>query len=307
MKYLIASFLFFTIMASSIAQQTFPLYPHNIPNSKPSANEEKTEVRDGITIVSKISVPTLTVFTPDRQKANGTAVIIFPGGGYWVNASGHEGNDVAKKLNEMGITAFVVKYRIPNDATMINREIGPLQDAQQAIKTVRMGAGKWNVNPGRIGIMGFSAGGHLASTAGTHFNNPVIENKENVSLRPDFMILVYAVISFQDSMVHLGSREQLIGKSPVKDKIDLYSNELQVNGNTPPTFLVHASDDDAVKVENSILFYQHLLQYKIPAELHIYQGGGHGFGLNNKTTTDKWIERCKSWMEGNGWLKKSAN
>ena len=304
MKYILALFFNSIIMAISFAQKTIPLYNNGIPNSKPSPNEEKTVTENGILIVSKISVPTLTIFLPPKEKANGTAVIICPGGGYGINAIGHEGYDVAKVFNQMGVAAFVVKYRIPNEATMINKEIGPLQDAQEAIKIVRMRAGEWNLNNNRIGIMGFSAGGHLASTAGTHFNNAVIDNKENTNLRPDFMILIYPVISFRDSIGHMGSRNNLIGKEAAKDKIDFYSNELQVNEKTPPTFLVHASDDDGVNPNNSVVFYQALIKNKVPAELHIYQNGGHGFGLKNKTTNDKWIERCKNWMAANGWLKK---
>ena len=210
---------------------------------------------------------------------------------------------MARKFNEMGVAAFVLKYRIPNDATMINREIGPLQDAQQAIRMVRQRASEWKVKPNRIGIMGFSAGGHLASTAGTHFNNAVIENPGGVSLRPDFLILIYPVISFQDSIGHIGSRDQLIGKKPTAEKINFYSNELQVTKNTPPTFLVHASDDKGVKSENSIVFYQNLIKNKVPAEMHLYQGGGHGFGLNNKTTKDLWMDRCEAWLSMNDWLK----
>jgi len=292
----------FLIPFMTDAQQAFPLYPDKIPNSKPTPDEEKTIV-DGITRVSNISRPTLSVFLPAKGKANGTAVIIFPGGGYWINAIAHEGFDVAKKLNEMGVTAFVVKYRIPNDATMDNREIGLLQDAQQAINIVRQRAAEWALKPDRIGIMGFSAGGHLASTAGTHFKTAVIPGAANSNLRPDFMILIYPVISFQDSVTHLGSRDQLIGKQPPIEKITLYSNELQVTSETPPTFLVHASDDKAVKADNSILFYEALLHHRVPAELHIYQSGGHGFGLVNKTTDDQWIERLRNWMRANGWLK----
>jgi acetyl esterase/lipase len=302
MKYILALFLSLNLMVISSAQKTIPLY-NTIPNSKPSPNEEKTVTENGILIVSKISIPTLTIFLPPKEKANGTAVIICPGGGYAVNAIGHEGYDVAKTFNKMGIAAFVLKYRIPNDAIMINKEIGPLQDAQQAIKIVRMHAAEWNLDSNRIGIMGFSAGGHLASTAGTHFNNAVIDNKENTNLRPDFMILIYPVISFQDSIGHIGSRDNLIGKDATKDKIDFYSNELQVNEKTPSTFLVHASDDDGVNPNNSVVFYQALIANKIPAELHIYQNGGHGFGMNNKTTNDKWMERCKNWMDANRWLK----
>jgi len=254
--------------------------------------------------VSKITKPTLTIFLATKEIANGTAVIIYPGGGYRINAIEHEGMDVAKKFNEMGISAFVLKYRIPNDATMEKKEVGPLQDAQQAIKIVRERASEWNIDPNRIGIMGFSAGGHLASTTGTHFSKSFIPNEPKTNLRPDFMILIYPVISFQDSIAHSGSREQLIGQHPSKDQIDYFSNELQITKETPPTFLVHATDDNVVKVENSVAFYSNLIKNKVPAELHIYQRGGHGFGLNNKTTSDNWMDRCKNWMSANGWMKK---
>lgn len=293
-------FLFFTIQA--MTQTAINLYD-KIPNSKPFNGEEKWEEGGGIMRVSNISKPTLMPFLPTKEKANGTAVIICPGGGYRINAIEHEGTDVAKKFNEMGVAAFVLKYRIPNEASMENKETGPLQDAQRAIQMVRERANEWNINVNKIGIMGFSAGGHLASTAGTHFNTAQIANSANVSLRPDFMILIYPVISFQSSIGHLGSRDQLIGKDPSKDKVDFYSNELQVTTATPPTFLVHASDDGAVKSENSILFYQSLIRNNIPAELHIYQKGGHGFGMNNKTTNDNWMERLGNWMKGNGWLQ----
>jgi acetyl esterase/lipase len=304
MKFLIAAItVFLCLNQAAMAQQTIPLYKDAIPNSKPSPNEEATTFEDGITIVSKITVPTLSIYPAPKEKATGTAVIIFPGGGYWINAIGHEGIDIAKRFNEMGITAFVVKYRIPNDATMINKEIGPLQDAQQAIKTVRQRAKEFNIDEHRIGIIGFSAGGHLASTAGTHFTNAVIDNKENISLRPDFLVLIYPVISFKEGIGHMGSRDQLIGKQPSAEKINYYSNEMQVTEQTPPAFLVHASDDNAVPSANSILFYEALMKYKIPAELHIYEKGGHGFGLHNKTTEDDWMERCKNWLVSNGWLK----
>lgn len=297
-------FIILSFMSTTLfAQTTIDLYSQIIPNSKPSTNEEIAE-RNGILRVSKITKPTLTIFLATKEIANGTAVIIYPGGGYRINAIEHEGMDVAKKFNEMGISAFVLKYRIPNDATMEKKEVGPLQDAQQAIKIVRERASEWNIDPNRIGIMGFSAGGHLASTTGTHFNKSFIPNEPKTNLRPDFMILIYPVISFQDSIAHSGSREQLIGQHPSKDQIDYFSNELQITKETPPTFLVHATDDNVVKVENSVAFYSNLIKNKVPAELHIYQRGGHGFGLNNKTTSDNWMDRCKNWMSANGWMKK---
>ena len=284
-----------------MCQTVIPLYKDSIPNSKPSKNEEKSEQSNGILIISKISIPTLSIYLPSKQNATGTAVVICPGGGYSIVAAGHEGADIAKTFTDMGVAAFVVKYRIPNIETMIDPEIGPLQDAQQAIKIVREGAKQWNVNSAKVGIMGFSAGGHLASTAGTHFSKSVISNPNNTSLRPDFMLLIYPVISFADCIGHMGSRDNLIGKNPSAQKIIEYSNELQVNTDTPPTFLVHASDDDAVKPQNSIVFYQALLKNHVAAEMHLYETGGHGFGLNLKNKNEHWMERCKNWMQNHGW------
>lgn len=284
-----------------MSQTVIPLYKDSIPNSKPSKNEEKSEQSNGILIISKISIPTLSIYLPSKEKATGTAVVICPGGGYSIVAAGHEGGDIAKRFTDIGVAAFVVKYRIPNIVTMINPEIGPLQDAQQAMKIVREGAKQWNINPAKIGIMGFSAGGHLASTEGTHFDKAFIANPNNTSLRPDFMLLIYPVISFKDSIGHIGSRDNLIGKNPSAQKIIEYSNELQVNSNTPPTFLVHASDDDAVKPQNSIAFYQALLKNHVAAEMHIYESGGHGFGLNLKNKNEQWMDRCKNWMQNHGW------
>src|SRR5450432_928791 len=300
-------FIFFILFLASqhiLTAQTIPLYPDSIPNSRPSPNEETIENKDGM--IGKISVPALYLFPALLEKANGTAVIICPGGGYWAEFMNHEGRDEARALNEMGVSAFILKYRIPNDQTMIDRTTGPLMDAQQAIKMVRLHAAEWHIDPQRVGIMGFSAGGHLASTAGTHFKSVLIPDPEHISVRPDFMILIYPVISFQDSIGHIGSRDQLIGKNPTTEKKDLYSNELQVTDETPPAFLVHASDDDGVKPDNSILFYQALLRHHVPAELHLYESGGHGFGMHFKNTQELWMDRCKNWLLLNGWLKKSV-
>ena len=287
---------------NQLLAQDIPLYPKGIPNSKPVADEEKTEERDGITIVSKISTPTMRYFPSPKKIATGAAVIIFPGGGYSTNSISHEGYVVAKKLNEIGVDAFVVKYRIPNDKTMPDKEVGPLQDAQQAIKMVRENATSYNLDTQRIGVLGFSAGGHLASTLGTHHKDSKVSNEKNTSLRPDFMILIYPVISFKDDIGHRGSRDQLLGKNPSTDKINFYSNDQQVNHDTPPTFLVHGSDDSVVIPANSIRFYESCIRNKVKAELHIYQEGEHGFGLNNKSTKDEWFMRCKNWMDSNGWL-----
>ena len=284
-----------------MAQLVLPLYPDKIPNSIPGPDEEVT-YSEGWFRYGNVSRPTLSVFLPPSNIATGTAVVICPGGGYSIVAFKHEGEAIAKELNKVGVAAFVLKYRKPNDKIMTDKKIGPLQDAQQAIKIVRERAKEWKIDPNRVGIAGFSAGGHLASTAGTHFDKAVIENKGNINLRPDFMILIYPVISFTDSIGHLGSRENLIGKNPSPELIKYYSNELQVTPKTPTTFLVHAGDDDVVKVENSLRFYEALNKNNVKAELLIFPAGSHGFGLINPTTKDQWIERCIDWMQSNGWL-----
>jgi acetyl esterase/lipase len=276
-------------------QKIMPLYSDSIPNSIPGPDEEKSTTQ-GILIISKVSRPTLTFYPAPRAIATGAAVIICPGGGYSILAAGHEGKDVALRFNEMGISAFVLKYRIPDKNTMPNKEIGPLQDAQRALQMVRQNAKKWKINPRRIGIMGFSAGGHLAATAGTHFDKALIDNPKKTSLRPDFLLLIYPVISFRDSIGHMGSRNQLLGPSPSLEKIEAYSNELQVRSNTPPAFLVHAKND-FVKIENSQLFAAALDQYKIPNQLLVYESGGHGYGMVNPTSPVRWMDELQQWLK----------
>jgi acetyl esterase/lipase len=183
---------------------------------------------------------------------------------------------------------------------MVDKTIGPLQDAQAAMALVRSRAAEWGLNPNRIGIMGFSAGGHLASTEGTHFDKPVIENK-GVSLRPDFMILIYPVITFGE-LAHGGSKRGLIGATPAQDKVDLYSNEKQVTANTPITFIIHAQDDTTVPIQNTLMFYDALVKNKVPSEMHVYPAGGHGFGINNRKSKENWFDWCKGWMDTNGLL-----
>lgn len=284
------------------AQVELPLYPEVIPNSKKADNREKNTSRPyGADWRSEVSVPTLTYYPVDGGE-HLPAVIICPGGGYAGLSIVKEGSEVAQAFNRKGVAAFVLKYRLPDERIMQDKSIGPLQDAQTAIMVVRTNAKKWNIDPQKIGIAGFSAGGHLASTAGTHFDKPVIANGQ-VSVRPDFMILLYPVISFADSLTHMGSRENLIGKNALPEEVQLYSNELQVSDNTPKSFVVHAGDDNVVKVENSVLFYQALHRHHIPSELLLYPRGGHGFGLHNKTATDHWMEHCIQWMKSEGWCK----
>jgi acetyl esterase/lipase len=279
----------------ALSQTVIPLYPGKIPNAIKSNIQEKIE-GSGNLFISKVTVPKLKIYLPDPKIASGTAVVICPGGGYSGLAIIHEGEQVAEAFQKIGVAAFVLQYRLPSDLTMTDKSIGPLQDAQQAIKVVREHAREWKIDVTKVGIAGFSAGGHLASTAGTHYQVSLIDNPKQVTLRPDFMILGYPVISFTDSLTHQGSRENLLGKSPSAQQIKNYSNELQVDSQTPVTFLVHAGDDDVVKVQNSLSFYKALQKNGVAAGLVIYPHGGHGFGLNNSTTPDKWFEHCKNWL-----------
>lgn len=288
--------MFMTVLAYGQRAAPIPLYPDGMPNSKPTpADYIENDANDHATVVS---IPTMTPFFPAKGMANGTAVVICPGGGYSGLAIVKEGYDVAKEFNKIGVTAFVLKYRLPNDKIMVDKTIGPLQDAQTAIMLIRKNAAAWGINPAKVGIMGFSAGGHLASTAGTHFNKSVIDNK-GISVRPDFMLLLYPVITFGE-YGHGGSRNNLIGAKPTVAQIELYSNEKQVTADTPPTFLVQAGDDKTVPVQNSLMFYEALLKAKVKAEMHIFQAGGHGFGLYNATSKEHWFNWCASWLNANG-------
>jgi acetyl esterase/lipase len=290
------------VLSTSQAQvvKPIPLYPHGIPNSKPTPVTyiETTVDRH----ISKVSIPTIIPFFADKGKENGTAVIICPGGGYVVLPSGTEGYDIAKAFNKIGITAFILKYRLPSDEIMIDKTIGPLQDAQTAIMLVRKNAAQWGINSQKIGIVGFSAGGHLAATAGTHFKKPVINN-QGISVRPNFMVLAYPVITLAKGITHQGSIFNLIGSSLTQQNIDYFSNELQVTPQTPPTFLMHARDDTAVPVENSKLFYKALQKNKVKTELRLFKTGGHGFGLINPKSSERWFNWCTKWLVANGFAK----
>lgn len=298
LKAFILFFLMSTLTFPLAAQDVFELYPEDsIPNSKPhSMQEEVNNPGSGRAFVLNVSKPTLTVFLPDASRANGTAVIICPGGGYHGLAIEHEGYEVAKKFNEWGVTAFVLKYRIPSDETMQDKTIGPLQDAQRAIQLVREKAKLWQINPKQVGIMGFSAGGHLAGSATVHFDQAFIANPLKTSLRPDFSILVYPVISFTDEYAHRGSREALLGREPDPAKVKFFTLENQVSRKTPPVFLVHAKDDRTVRIDNSQKLAEALSKAKVKHDLYVYEKGGHGFGLKNPTSDVEWMKYVYQWM-----------
>ncbi len=263
-------------------QKELPLYDA-VPNSKAKENFEKSDTdTHGIVRIRNVTVPTLTVYQP--QRPIGTAIIICPGGGYGLLAASHEGSEGATTLQSWGVTAFVLKYRLPDDKTMFDKSIAPLQDAQRAIQMVRQNAKTWGVDPKKIGIMGFSAGGHLAATLSTRYEDAVLLNPKKTSLRPDFSILIYPVISMMDSVGHIGSRTNLLGKRASESRIRKYSNELNVTKKTPPAFLVHAKDDKTVPYQNSILYQQALQKNNIAVTVKTFERGGHGFGMNNTTT-----------------------
>ncbi|MFH7001010.1 alpha/beta hydrolase [Flavobacterium bizetiae] len=279
-----------------------PLW-NKIPDEIKAADYKENEsIKDGkVQSTSLVSIPTLSVFLPAKPKPNQAAVIIFPGGGYQHLAIDKEGTKVAEWFNSLGIAAFVVKYRLPSDKIMKNKNIGPLQDAQEAVRYVRQNAAKYNIDAAKIGILGFSAGGHLASTLATHYDEKTYETTSKVSARPDFSLLIYPVISMQNDITHKGSQISLLGNNPSQELLDSFSNEKKVNAQTPPTFLVHATDDTTVLPENSINFYLALKNNGVPAELHIYEKGGHGFGLGIKDTSKFWTRDCEEWLKSQGY------
>ncbi len=290
----------FLALCGQTQDVTMPLWEGDIPNYRSTDETEQADT-NGIVRISKVQKPDMAVYLPSKSNATGQAVVICPGGGYSILAYDWEGTDIAKWLNSEGITGIVLKYRLPGSESNIVRHKSPLLDAKRALRLTRYHSEDWNIDPNRIGVMGFSAGGHLASTLGTHFD----EGKSGIgdpiamaSSRPDFMILVYPVISFDPKFGHIGSRNNLLGKNPDQELIDRFSNEKQVTADTPPTFLIHAGDDGGVPVENSLMFYKALREHDVPAEMHIFPEGGHGFSLaleNEHLHT--WTDLCINWMK----------
>ncbi|MCK0147167.1 alpha/beta hydrolase [Arenibacter sp. F26102] len=296
--YLVILYFIFYGGLTLYAQNVIPIWSNLVPNSIVNNNyrevltyDEDNEVRG----ISKVINPTLTIYLADENKSNGAAVIICPGGGYSHLSINKEGYKVAKWLNDIGVSAFVLKYRLPNDLIMKDKASGPLQDAQEAIRLLRRNVGNWKLNPQKIGVMGFSAGGHLASTLSTHYNEKVY-NSDTINARPDFSILIYPVISMYGDITNKGSKVNLLGENVSAELIDKYSNEKQVDVNTPPSFLIHAMDDKAVPVENSINYLLALKEHQVPAELHIYEEGGHGFGLGREGANHPWPEALQKWL-----------
>jgi acetyl esterase/lipase len=279
------------------SQTTLKLWLDGVPGSISCV--DYTERSNGGQ-VDRVIDPELYAFLPTDKPAKGTAILICPGGAYSVLAWEHEGTTIASWLNEQGIAAFVLKYRLPSDKIMKDKCIGPLQDAQQAIRLIRINAERWHINPAKIGVMGFSAGGHLAATLSTLYREKLY-NAGTVSARPDFTILVYPLVSFDPAITHRDSKLNLLGANPDAATVLHYSADKQVTSETPPAFIVHAADDDCVPVKNSLLYFQALQEHKVPVEMHIYQKGGHGFGLKNTGAVAGWGKDCLLWMKENGW------
>ena len=278
-----------------------PLWPEGkVPGMKDLGKTEKAVTSGGITRISDVQDPDIAVFLPSGANATRQAVVICPGGGYHILAYDWEGTDMAKWLNSLGIAGIVLKYRLPVDESNIISYKSPLMDAQRAIRLVRYHATEWNINPHKVGIMGFSAGGHLASTTGTHFDAGKTGAKdpvERLSCRPDFMILGYPVISMVDSITHRGSQKALLRSDSSPERVVEFSNELQVTKKTPPTFLFLAADDKAVPPENSLSFFEALKNHGVPVEMHIYPAGGHGFSLaTHDAYLNRWTEDCAAWL-----------
>lgn len=274
----------------ALAQERIVLWPNGAPGAM--GTEEKDQ-------------PSITAYLPAADKATGTAIVICPGGGYGHLAVGHEGEDIGRWLNSIGVAGFVLRYRLAPKY----QHPSPMLDVQRAIRTVRARATEWKIDPAKIGVLGFSAGGHLASTAVTHFDDgdsAQADPIDQASCRPDFGILCYPVISFtDDAVMHRGSRDNLLGKDPSPELIQSLSNDKQITAKTPPIFLWHTSEDRGVVPANSILFYLGCIKAGVPAELHIYEKGPHGIGLAKKFPgADQWSLQCEQWMKGRGLLSK---
>ena len=308
MRLQVLSALFATVLTHvAYSQEVIKLWPDGaIPNAIAGAQlTEKSEESGGILRISNVTVPTITAFLPPAGQATRTAVMICPGGGYGMLAWGHEGEEIARWFNGMGVAAFILKYRLPDERIMTNTHEVPLMDAMQGMKLIRQNANRFGVDPRQVGVMGFSAGGHLASTLATHFNRGTQGSDGGALARPDFAILLYPVVTFGDK-AHTGSRDKLLGNLKTSaEQIAYYSNELQVSDQTPPTFLVHSEDDKTVPVENSINYYLACLKNGVPAEMHLYPTGGHGYALRTAKfgSLTTWPDSCRAWLKGLGVVK----
>lgn len=298
-----ATLLALAASAPADEPKTYPLWPDGAPGAQGSETGDQFHSGD---------VPTITVYLPPKEKATGAAFVVCPGGGYGFLATEHEGSEVAEWLNSLGVAGVVVKYRLGPKY----RHPAMLQDAQRAIRTVRSKAGEWGLDPGRVGIIGFSAGGHLASTASTHFDkgNPEASDPiDRLSSRPDRAVLVYPVITSQPPVGHAGSFKNLLGDNPTEEMLRNLSNETQVTKETPPTFLAHTNADTGVPAENALLYVLALRKAGVPVELHLFEKGQHGLGLGTGWASHNlagepsfavWPSLCATWLKNQGFLDR---
>ena len=298
----LTTFVALLLIHTVYSQKVIEIWPNEIPNKIKSVEKEIKFYNNDSSLYSftKVQKPTLEIFLPPKKSSKRIGLIIMPGGGYKNIAYKWEGITTSNYFNSKGIATFILKYRTPQSKSVNIKHIAPHQDAQRAIKIVRKHAKKWNIDEQKIGVIGYSAGGHLASTLGTQFDLETYEKKDSIdyiSARPNFMALIYPVISMNKEIYHNGSAKNLLGSKPSNELIKKYSNELNVDYSTPPTFIVHSNDDKAVDVQNSLIFHQYLNQFNIKNEMHIYQEGGHGYGLAiNKGTLSKWPELFYEWL-----------
>jgi acetyl esterase/lipase len=294
--------LFLLLCSAALASAAdIPLWPEGVPGARAIGPELR---KDGY--ISNVSEPSLTMVPAAVDRANGTAVIIAPGGGYVRMANTREGEQYASWLSTLGVTSFILHYRA--------QEFGhpaPLQDMLRAVRLVRSRAAEFGVDPARIGVMGSSAGGHLAASAGTLFNHAAGRTGaalDTISARPDFMMLMYPVIALDGPAAHMGSRKSLLGPAPAPELVQLMSVEKQVTPQTPPTLLIHTQADASVPVENSILFYQALTRNHVPAEMYLFEQGGHGMGMrDNLGNASAWPKRAEEWLRVRGLLVTPRN
>lgn len=288
-------------LAAAQMAPVIPLWPEGVPGAKPDGGQERVE--DGR--VYNVQVPTLTHFAAPQQTASGSAVIVCPGGGYARLAVSKEGTELTRKLNAIGVSAFVLKYRLVEYG-----HPAPLRDVLRAVRLVRSRAAELGVRPDRVGVFGSSAGGHVAACAGTLFDAPEGRTGaalDTTSARPDFVALLYPVVTMRDPFVHAGSRRNLLGASPTPGQLALMSPDEQVRRDSPPFFLVHTGEDASVPLENSLLLYSALRRAGVPAELHLYERGPHGFGTaTGLGPTSEWPSRLEEWMRAHGWLGRPA-
>jgi acetyl esterase/lipase len=301
MKKLLLLFFIAGFFIRAMAQDFIPLWPDG---KKPNFNGKK--ITDSLfnDRIWRVSTPGIYSFVVPRQENNGTAVLICPGGGYERLSYLYNGFNLAKWYNSIGVSAFVLIYRLPHQADLQQRQLAPMQDAQRAIRIIRANAVRWNIKPDKVGIMGTSAGGHVASTVGTHFDDisAIKDSLDAVDYKANFMVLLSPVISM-GKYAHPGSKRYFIGPDSTKAMIDKYSNELQVSSSTPPTFMVHALNDSTVKVQNSLLFYSALLDKKVNASIHIFPQGGHGIRIDdNPGSTDLWLNLLELWLKETGFI-----